>query len=108
MPRSQAIGQGIFAGAYQITCRFLFARGDSDLRQFSRAIKSGQFLGIAPIRLDPIAGPNRRQAWRDDYDPAPEVVELALHFISTRPRFVDKHRRAVLVSRFANRTMACA
>ena len=86
MARAQEIRADVFATAQEIARRFFLLGRDVDRRQRAGAIEDGELARIAPIGLDPIAGPPRNQRRRDDVTGNAVCGQRALQLKPTRAR----------------------
>jgi len=75
------------AGPHEIAHRLVRLVGRPDSRQFAGPVQARQRDRVAPVRLDPLAGPLRDQGRRDHHAVVAERLDLAIKPVSRRPGF---------------------
>ena len=90
MARAQLIFLRRLAGAYHVPQRLVRGVRDPHRRQVARAVAPCQFQGVAPIRLDTVAGLHRDQGGRDDLASHTEGRQLPIEDIPGGARLVTR------------------
>ena len=88
MARAQLIFLRRLAGADHVPQGLMRGVRDPHRCQVARAVAPRQLLGVAPIRLDTVAGLHRYQGGRDDLAPHTEGGQLPVDDIPGRARLV--------------------
>jgi len=100
---------GVFASSHQIAQRLVVGVGDPHRCKIAGTIAARQFRGIAPIRLDAIAGFDRHQARRHHFTSHAQRGELPVQDVARGTGFVADPqllRRAQFRHQLANRFQA--
>jgi hypothetical protein len=85
----------LVAGAQEVAQRLILRLGHMDAGEFARAQQPGQLIGIAPVRLDPVARRPRHARGTDDEALVPQPAQKARERKPARPGLVTEAQRRV-------------